>query len=287
MIQIYADALVTLIQNLKELETAALEWGKFPRRNDRIQQGGEWAGRLMNSAQAMCRVLSFRSAAKQAERIMQRLRAGDCTTDELSSLVSEFHVRIHEDMQEIVFFCVNDQSKVNKFFRQQEPHEVKNGYIQELVFKSADQLFDSRIVARWGEATEDIEEACRCFAFDRFTACAFHLMRVVEIGVLKLGELAGIEDPKPSWGSILGKVERYALRTDYKDLPPALQPHIGLVRELLPEMQAIQRAWRNDKIAHLNDKLVPVKTITEEEALEIMGAVNAFMRTLAEKLPVI
>jgi hypothetical protein len=119
---------------------------------------------------------------------------------------------------------------------------------------------------------------------DCYTACVFHLMRIVECAVLRLAKLAEIKDPKPSWGAVLSKLDKYAFRTDYKDLPPAVQPHIGIIKKLLPAMHAIQHAWRN-KVSHVEDKLIPADVFNETTALEVMNAVQVFMRMLAEELP--
>jgi hypothetical protein len=75
------------------------------------------------------------------------------------------------------------------------------------------------------------------------------------------------------------------LRTNYNDLDPSIQPHRKFLDDVLPEMQAIQRAWRN-KISHAEDKLVPIDAaINEAVAREIMVAVEVFMRQLAHDLP--
>jgi hypothetical protein len=89
---------------------------------------------------------------------------------------------------------------------------------------------------------------------------------------------------KPSWGAVLSKLDKYAYRTEHKDLPVPLQPHIDLIKKLLPKMHAIQHAWRN-KVSHVEDKLIPTNAITDDMALEIFNAVQAFMRMLAAELP--
>ena len=47
-------------------------------------------------------------------------------------------------------------------------------------------------VTKFPEITMDIEEAAKCFALSRFTATVFHLMRVMELGVQKLGDHFGV-----------------------------------------------------------------------------------------------
>jgi hypothetical protein len=280
MIQVYAHTLLLLLEKLKELETEAPKWNWLSARQENIER----SQRLLSEAHLCCDALNFASARKQVKTILTRTQPpGGVPADEFANLLAELHTRIYEDMEEAVFYCVTDPIKIRQFYERQR--NAPQGQIPQLQFKHADQLFDARILRRWDDLTEDIEEACQCFVFDRFTACAFHLMRVVEFGVRKVAKLGGIKDAKASWGAVLDKLHKYAFATEYKDLPPDVQPFIGIIRNLLPHMQAIQRAWRNDKVAHISEKLVPVKTIKEEDAHDMMVAVNGFMRTLAQELP--
>jgi hypothetical protein len=153
-----------------------------------------------------------------------------------------------------------------------------------LVFKDLEEIFDQKVLERFPEISDDVFDAAQCFIHYSSTACVFHLMRIVEVGVLKVARLADIQDPKPSWGAILSKLERLTQRTQYQDLPPSIQPHIGLIRKLLPKLHAIQHAWRN-KVSHVENKLIPTDAINEEVATEVMSAVQAFMRMLASELP--
>jgi hypothetical protein len=110
-------------------------------------------------------------------------------------------------------------------------------------------------------------------------------MRVVEIGVLKIARVAVISDSKPSLGAIFKKVEKLVLRTEYDALPAAVQPHIGLLKDMLPRLQAVQHAWRN-KVTHVEDKLIPATAESNEEICwEVLITTRALMRKLAEDLP--
>lgn len=140
------------------------------------------------------------------------------------------------------------------------------------------------VVVRFPNCADDIDAFVHCFVTASYTASVFHLMRVVEIGVIEVAKLIEVEDSKPSWGAILSKADKYAFRTEYKDLPDSIRPHKELLASLSNEMHGIQRAWRN-KVAHIETKLVPVGHIDEEIAGEIMTAVEVFMRSLSERLP--
>jgi hypothetical protein len=277
MVQIYADSIVSLLDGLRELEREAGSSGFGARMTSERQQE---LFQLLGVLGEDCRGLRLPSATKQLIRITERLSQG-LPAKELCLMLAELHRRLTEDLRDKVFYCVTDSEVVQNYFKVAD--QACDPW-QRLVPKPAKEVFDAIAVRQFPEATYDIEQACLCFIFGLFTACTFHLMRVIEFALLRLAKLTGMDDPKPSWGTMLNRVEKLALRTDFKDLPPKVQPRIEGVREILPMMQAIQRAWRNDKIAHVS-QLMPVKGITENEARDVMNAVRGFMRVLAEKLP--
>jgi hypothetical protein len=153
-----------------------------------------------------------------------------------------------------------------------------------LRFKTVTELFGEKVVERLRAACDDLAEASRCLVAGRNKACVFHLMRAIEVGVLKIAKLLGIKDAKPSWGSILSQLERVVLRTRYEERFPDLNKHIGFLEAILPEMQAIQRAWRN-KVSHVEDKILPEGEYTDEIAYNIMQATKVFICQIALDLP--
>ena len=69
-----------------------------------------------------------------------------------------------------------------------------------------DDHFAPSVSERFPEAIEDMREAARCFAFERPTACVFHLMRVTECGVRAIADLLEINDHNPTWEPIIRKI---------------------------------------------------------------------------------
>jgi hypothetical protein len=53
--------------------------------------------------------------------------------------------------------------------------------------------FGKEIPTQFPTARDDIEEAGKCLAFGRGTACVFHLMRIMEVGLRALGQ--SLSDP--------------------------------------------------------------------------------------------
>jgi hypothetical protein len=275
MIQIYATTLTSLMHDLRSLEVAATTWGETNPTEDAQQH----MATLLQATVENCAWLKLRSSWKQLHTITERVGTGKCSNVEFSRLVAELRNRIQEDLQDRVFFSVVETYKLDRFFK---PDPSTKG--NHLIFRRIDEIFDAVIVERFGDCVDDLLEASKCYLAAVYTACIFHLMRVVEHGLGEVAKLAGIVDPKASWGSVLSKVDQYCFRTKYEELPPSVKPHIPLLRDLSAEMHSIQYAWRN-RVSHIENKLVPTKTIDHDIATEIMTAVQAFMRSLAERLP--
>lgn len=132
--------------------------------------------------------------------------------------------------------------------------------------------FGDEVFNNFSSASFDIEEAGKCFALGRYTACVMHLQRVMEVGLKAYGAYLGIVLINPiltkaqsemnsrnsasSWGT-----------TNEKEFCENLQPLLHSVRV----------AWRNPSM-HADQKY------TEEEAEDIYNAVKGFMRHLAKHL---
>lgn len=274
MIQLYASTLMHIINDLRSLESAAKTWTiENPADDEMSRQVNE----LLVATVTNCAWLRLRSAWKQLHTIQKRVKSGTCRNDEFAQLISELRRRIFEDLDDRVFYCVTETSKLDRFFK----HNDK-GY---LVAKQADEAFEPRVVNRFPECLDDLIGASKCYIAACYTACVFHLMRVVERGLAEVASLAGITDPKASWGAVLSKIDLYAFRTKHQDLPDGVKPHHDLLRDLSAEMHAIQHAWRN-RVSHIENKLIPDKPIEDPQiASEVMTAVEAFMRSLADRLP--
>lgn len=270
-----ADSFVNLMSDLEEIERALTV---APQKMHDPIESKRMANHFAHAI-AYCGQLGLSSALKQAKRIRTRIDTGACAVSEFKGMLLEFRTRILEDCQSKVFFSITDSRIIDEFF-ESAPNDPEH-----LVQKSADKIFDPSTVARFPGIIQDTEEAARCFVCGRHSACVFHLMRVVEVGVLRVALVAGITDQKPSWGAILQKVEKLVFRTEYKDLPSVVQPNIAFLKDVLPRLQAVQHAWRN-KVTHVEDKLIPTTAEANEEICwEVLIATRALMRKLASDVP--
>lgn len=120
----------------------------------------------------------------------------------------------------------------------------------------------------------NMTEACKCIAFERWTASVFHLMRIVE-GVTKaLGAKLGIE--KIWYGSWEAIIREFQKHIDSKgDKAPTRE--IYVLKEILLSFERVKDAWRNPTM-HMEKKYTP------EEVIEIFHATDWYITKVAKEL---
>jgi hypothetical protein len=135
-------------------------------------------------------------------------------------------------------------------------------------------------VGRNAPTLNDIEEAGKCLALNRNTACVFHLMRVMEVGLRALG--ASLHDPRidpkrnPTWDAILKKGDEELLKP-LAQRAAEWQTDEAFFSTAHASLRAVKDAWRNPTM-HVE------RIYDDEAALEVWNAVRGFMRHLASKL---
>lgn len=128
---------------------------------------------------------------------------------------------------------------------------------------------------KFPKAVEDIAEAGKCVALQRTTACVFHLMRAMELGVQALGKKlkVKINVQTETWHQIMLHVNK-----SVEALPSkihAQKQKKSAYAEVAAHLQSVRLAWRNE-VMH------PKQTYTRQEAFDIFNATRVFMNSLAE-----
>ena len=121
---------------------------------------------------------------------------------------------------------------------------------------------------------EDIGESLKCFALNRYTACVFHLMRVMEQVVQIFGKKLRIKiDPKhETWYQILVHVNKAI-----EKLPDKTTKQ----KEKKLKYKAASAHLDNVRIAWRNEVMHPKQTYTKEEAEDVINSVRIFVNDLA------
>jgi hypothetical protein len=142
------------------------------------------------------------------------------------------------------------------------------------------ELFGGDVHGRFLAANDDIEEAGKCTGLGRDTACVFHLMRVMEVGLRSLGK--SLNNPNldparnPSWETILRPCDE-ELKKPLNRRCPEWQTDELFFSTATANLRAVKDAWRNPTM-HVE------RRYNHEEAGDVWNAVRAFMRHLATKL---
>ena len=204
-----------------------------------------------------CNKLGLSLSAITAQKLMgTMLQPTKVSYKKVSELLQELSGRIYDEMESRLFLSI-------------EPDK------QTLFFGSA--LFDAKVNIAFPTAVIDIQEAGKCLALDRSTACVFHLMRVMEVGLRALEKSLNLSPSvNPNWQNILDKCTREQAKP-LNQRAPEWQKNATFLAEATASLQSVKEAWRNPTM-HIE------KVYTEEQAGEIWNAVKGFMRHLSTKL---
>jgi hypothetical protein len=138
-------------------------------------------------------------------------------------------------------------------------------------------LFGNSVDKSFPSVKYDIAEAGNCFALNRYTACVFHLMRVLEIGLAVFAKQFNVSSDHSNWHNIIEQIES-KIRGMGSD--PAKTANWKSEQEFYAKIAShfmfLKDAWRNNAM-HAREKY------TGEEAKRIMENVRAFMQKLATK----
>jgi hypothetical protein len=147
-------------------------------------------------------------------------------------------------------------------------------------FEDAIDLFGQDVIGKFPGIAYEVDEASKCFAVHRNTACVFHLMRTMEIGIQAVRRCLRIPDPikdsERNWGAILRAFKNEIERGSKASPSLWTGADKAFFEDVHASLDAVRNAWRNTTM-HVENKY------TGEEADHIYGAVRGFMRKLASR----
>lgn len=143
-------------------------------------------------------------------------------------------------------------------------------------------LFGAEVRENFSSGADEIDEAAKCLALGRSTACVFHLMRAMEISLIAIRKCLGLpESTEPrerNWGMILQSLRDEVKRrkkpqsSGWKNLADQ-----RFFDDLLGSMTAVKEVWR-DPTMHVEKRYLP------DEANEIFAAVRTLMKKIASRM---
>lgn len=174
-----------------------------------------------------CVKLQLKGSYASLYRMLQVLDEPHGTLRGLADDASELHGRLVDELKYTTCFAL--EGRTEQLYR-------------------AEHLLGKEVAERFPTTAVDIEEAGKCLAFDRATACVFHLMRVMEVGLRALAK--SLNDPRldpktnPTWHNILKKGDE-ELQKPIAQRAPEWVADDHFFSEAQANLRAVQYAWRN------------------------------------------
>lgn len=164
----------------------------------------------------------------------------------------------------------NLQSRFYDEITQTVLHQVEKNYVSHY---KQDTLFGEQVASAYPSAAHDIEQAGTCLSLGLGTACVFHCMRVMEIGLKACEGILGT-GPNSNWGASI-KSMTAALEANRSSIDK--DTHL-FYSEIIAHLSTVKNAWRNPSM-HFDKK-----SYSTTEAEGILNAVKGFMVHLSTRL---
>lgn len=208
----------------------------------------------LNKLKELTKALNCRMTEMEIDRSSEILKNNQCTYRTAAQYWESIENRYMDEIKNQEFIKI-DNDKINYCL---DPIDFYWGEIKD---KYVDML-------------EDLSESGKCYGFERPTACVFHLMRVMEKALQIFGSKLGINpidsrNKEKNWQPILNEINKAIQMLDQSD------PKTKSYAEASAHLYNVKLAWRNE-VMH------PKQTYTDEEAKNIMFAVNIFLKDLSE-----
>lgn len=132
--------------------------------------------------------------------------------------------------------------------------------------------FGESVLEAFPSAALDMREASNCYALERWFACVFHLMRVLEFGLRALADRFGVLDERSTWCQLIDDIEPEIRKIDKQagaDWKTQRKDFSGAATQFM----FFKDAWRNH-IKHVRD------VYDEGRTTSIWQHTDEFMRKL-------
>lgn len=246
------SALATLLRLLLMISVEDAKLGNFDRNELSKQFVGEFIENLKEVR--LSRVLK-----EQITRASLRITKDSCGVTEIHTMFREIHNNIIVEFRHRWFLEIPEEKR--HYYEQRSP------------------LFGMNVANVFPSATSDIAAASRCLALDEWTACVFHLMRVLEIGLHEMAKTVGLSETEigfENWKIIIDQIEKKT--KEFDELTPksaTKSKTLQFYSELATNFRLFKDAWRNH-VSHSRTNY------DERDAIIIYNNVQAFMQTLAK-----
>jgi hypothetical protein len=202
------------------------------------------------------------------DRILELSSRGHLTVEGFCGMAKDAMMRLRDEAYAKRMFCIPAEKASYHLAYSANPGHSN----------TVEELW-SPIFNSFGSTKYDALEAFRCYALGRNTACVFHLMRVLELGLAALGNVFNVSLAHTNWAPAIDQIES-RIGDMQKDPVWKMLPDCKVQQEFYSQAASyfgiLKDAWRN-YTAHARGKY------DENEAGDILMSVRAFMQKLTAK----
>lgn len=210
--------------------------------------------RALDEGERLASICDLDALPDQIFRIREELAKADCRYGEVGRLMNDLRLRMHDQLTRRLCLYV-------------EPNRAR-------YYQNASDLGED-LSGGYEDARNDAVETYRCLALGRYTACVFHAMRVLEVGLSKLAIRFDVDFKHTNWHPVIDKIETRIRNmgddanraTDWRDQQEAFS-------QCASSLVLLKNAWRNYTV-HIRGKY------DDQEASEVLGQVKSFMGRLS------
>jgi hypothetical protein len=203
----------------------------------------------------------LQASLDRLDRVVGYAQDQGCHIDDLADLIGTLMETLEFELERKLVFCI--------------PQEDAEFY------EKPEKWFPNSLKA-FPSSRYDIEEACKCYALERSTACVFHAMAVLQVGLYTLAHDLGVLLKYPvqlaEWQEVISAIEGKI--EPLRQLPrshPKRDELLTFYSGCAAQFRYFKDAWRNH-IAHMRDKY------TRNNAHSILMQVRDFMEMLSTRL---
>jgi hypothetical protein len=167
---------------------------------------------------------------------------------------------------DIIWFTFGDELRKELFFR--IPRDTEKYF-------EKDDLLGAVASAAFPSCVTEMRDAGTCFSLEKYEACVFHLMRILE---RSLGALAGkfkVDFQHTNWHNVIEQVESRVRKMD-SSFGPDWKDQQQFYSEAASQFMFFKDAWRNH-VMHVRG--VPYDA---GRALSVLSHVREFMQAVAK-----
>jgi hypothetical protein len=168
----------------------------------------------------------------------------------------------------------NDLETLNSSFRNELQKELFVRLVRDKgLYFEQDMLFGPEVADAFPLCADDIRNAGTCFAFERYDACVFHLIQVLQTGINVLAQRLGVTFEYAQWERVLQDIDK-AVKSMGPSYGPEWREHRTMFAAAASHFYFLKEAIRNHFI-HGRARY------DEGRSLSVLTNVREFMQSLA------